>query len=782
MREFLNSFSKLEFDKVKRRIHRYAVSAPGQELVSELTPSSSVEEVRSRLSLVTETKRLLEEHGHPPLDQLPDVRMTLQRVAIENFILPPEELYKIALLLEASQNLTSYFKNKKEDYPLLSSEIRGIHNNHVLQYNITQAIDENAALKDSATKELKGIRRRIIEKKDSLRAQLESILRSLAGKEWAQEEIITTRDGRLVIPVKTEHKNRVPGFIHSSSSSGATVYIEPSETLEANNDLRTLQFQEQREVERILKMLSDQVREVRTELQDNMRILGKIDFFIAKAKYSVEIMGSEPIIKEHGRWSITGARHPILLSSHKRDEVVPLDLNVDEQTKTIIVTGPNAGGKSVALKTVGLLSVMLQSGCHVPASSGSEFIVFKELFVDIGDEQSIENDLSSFSSHLRNLNEILQNVSQTSLILLDEIGSGTDPMEGASIAAAVLERLTQIGCTTIATTHHGTLKTFAFETPHIENAAMEFDHSTLLPTYRFRLGVPGSSYAIEMAQRTLSSRDVVERAKELRGSDAYNLEKLITDLELKSQTLATAIESLRAEKSNLGYLINLYQKQVTSLEKELKSIKQEAILEADAIVLKAKATIEKAVQDIRSHTAEKKVVKAAQEQIDSLRSEIDQSLRTLSAESTEVHEFAIADFVKFRETNLTGQIIEKIDSDHYQVLIGDLKVRIHRRELELSVAQDQHNRRETFEIPKIDVKRELDLRGMRGDEAILAVDKVLDDAVVAGIHRIDIIHGKGTGALRKRIGEYLKAHGSVKTYRLGEWNEGGSGVTVVELS
>lgn len=782
MREFLNSLSKLEFDKVKRHIQRYAISALGQELVSELTPSSSIQEVCSRLSFVTEMKRLLEEHGYPPLDNLPDVRTSLQRATIENFVLTPEELYKIALLLETSQKLSLYFKNKKEDYPLLFSGIHGLHNNHVLLYNITQAIDENAAVKDNATKELKAIRHRIVEKKDSLRAQLEHILSSLAGKEWTQEEIITTRDGRLVIPVKTEHKNRVPGFIHSSSSSGATVYIEPSETLEANNDLRTLQFQEQREVERILKELSDQVREAQSELHDNMGLLGDLDFVIAKAKYSVEILGSEPIIKERGHWSIIDARHPLLLTNHKRDEVIPLNLDLNEQIRTVIITGPNAGGKSVALKTVGLLSVMLQSGCHIPASSGSEFAIFTELFVDIGDEQSIENDLSSFSSHLRNLKEILQNSSPTSLILLDEIGSGTDPMEGASIAAAVLERLTDLGCTTIATTHHGALKTFAFETLHIENAAMEFDQTTLMPTYRFRLGAPGSSYAIEMAQRTLFPRDVVERAKELRGTDAYNLEKLITDLEQQSQTLAKELESLKTEKSNLGYLIDLYQKQVTSLEKELKLIKQEAIHEADAIVSRAKATIERAVQDIRAHGAEKKTVRAAKEDVNLLREEIDESLGDLSTDSTEAQEFAVDDFVNLRETKLVGQIIERIDSDYYQVLIGDLKVRIHRRELELAPEQNHHDRREYVEIPKVEAKRELDLRGMRGDEAIQAVDKILDDAIVAGIHRIDIIHGKGTGALRKRVGEFLKAHSSVKAYRLGEWNEGGSGVTVVELS
>ncbi len=782
MQEFLNSFSKLEFDKLKKHVQRYASSPIGKELVQQLTPSSSIADIRSSLALVSEMKRLLEEHEYPPLDDVPDVRVSLHHSSIENFVLPAEELHKIERLLETSRKTTSYFKQKKDKYPLLYSRVQEIQAHQVLEYNIREAIDNDGVVKDNATKELARIRKRIVEKNDQLRSQLENILKSLVGKEWAQEEIITTRDGRMVVPVRTEYKNRVPGFIHSSSSSGATVFIEPSETLESNNDLRTLQFQEQREIERILRELTRQVRDAREALEENLRSLSFLDFVAAKAKYSIEVLGAEPIIKTDGSLHIKGARHPLLLQKHKREEVVPLDVDLEGPTRTIIITGPNAGGKSVALKTIGILNVLLQSGCHIPVSAESELPIFSELFVDIGDEQSIEDDLSSFSSHLRNLKEVLHNATKTSLVLLDEIGSGTDPVEGSSLAAAVLESLTATGCLTVATTHHGSLKTFAYETPGIENAAMEFDQSSLLPTYHFRMGLPGSSYAIEMAERMSMPLGITERAKKMRGSGANSFENLILDLERQSQKLATDLELVRTEKLQLNTLIIHYQSQITALEKELKTIKLRAAHEAQEIIGRANSAVEAAIQKIKEQAAGRESIRDAKLEIKELAAELTTLREKLEPEDISVQELTVGTIVKLKQTNAIGEVIEGTNDGNYTVLMGGIKVKVDKKELEPANGPTMVVPARATGLEPSAAKREIDLRGMYGDEAMDAIDKFLDSAIVSGLHRVDIIHGKGTGALRKKVGEYLKKNPSVKAFRLGEWNEGGAGVTVVELS
>ena len=524
MKQFLTAFAKLEFDKVKKHIQRYAISDLGRELIEELYPSSSSEEIRYRLSLVSEMKRLVEAEGLLPLDYLIDVRATLHRSGIENYVLSPEELRSVALVLQTLRGIQSYMQRRAQTHALLASCTTRIESNQSLERNINDAIDEDGKVKDSASKHLGSIRRQIIERGSRLRSDLCRILKAVGEKDWLQDDIITTREGRMVIPIKSEHKNRVPGFIHSSSSSGATVFIEPTETLALNNDIRTLQFEEQREMERILRLLTEQVGGEKESINSGLSELTRLDQLQAMARHSLAMKGAEPKITDGKFIRLIQAYHPILLERHKREEVVPLNVEIGAECRTIVITGPNAGGKSVAMKTVGLLAILAQSGCHIPASAESELPVFSEIFVEVGDEQSIENDLSSFSSHLTNLKLIVEEATRASLVLIDEIASGTDPTEGSAIAAAVLERLTSKECTTIVTTHHGALKSFAYETSHVENAAMEFDSGTLTPTYRFRLGIPGSSYAIEMAERIKFQVGVVQRARELRGVEGNKLE------------------------------------------------------------------------------------------------------------------------------------------------------------------------------------------------------------------------------------------------------------------
>ncbi len=782
MREHLNSFSKLELDKVKSHLLRYSTSDLGREHVEQLSPLSSLDEIRYQLSLVSEMKRLLEGIGYPPLDFIPDVRVSLHRTSIENFALPAEELRKISLLLDTSKKCYTFFSRIKSQFPLLFEQVGKLYLNKILEYNINNAIDESGVLKDSATKELQTIRRQITDKSGGLRNRLESLVKTISAKDWLQEELITSRDGRMVIPIKVEHKNKVPGFIHSSSASGATVFIEPTETLEMNNEIRTLQFQELREIEKILKELTTQVKECREALLFNLEILGFVDFVEAKAKYSIEILGNEPIVKSNGTLKIINARHPLLFQRHKLKEIVPLNFEVGEDVRTVIITGPNAGGKSVALKSVGLLCLMVQSGCHVSAFGESEIPVFSDIFVDIGDEQSIENDLSSFSSHLKNLHQIIENANETSLVLIDEIGSGTDPVEGSALSAAVLERLTNLGCLTIATTHHGSLKVFAYETQFIENAAMEFDQGTLQPTYRFRYGVPGSSYAIEMAQRMSFAENLIGRAKEFLGNKSYNLEQLIAELERHSQQLTKELQDVRQEKDSLESLRISYQAKIDSLQKEIKQIKSQAVTEAKEIVSKAHSTVERVVKEIKEQSAQKETVKTAKAEIKSLTTEMETLSDSFEAEQTTDSLFDVGQNVRLKRSNTTGEILEIIDNNNFLVLMGDLKVKVHKRELKVVDQKPSLIAKHSIVEEKREVKQELDLRGMYGDESVDAIDKFFDEAVLTGLHRVDIIHGKGTGALRKRVTEYLKHDTRVKSFRLGEWNEGGMGVTIVELT
>lgn len=781
MRDHLFSLSKLEFDKVKKHLTRYTLSDLGREHVEKLLPATEEEVIRQSLSVVSEMKLLLESDEPLPLDHVLDIRLSLQRASIENYLLPSDHLRKIALVIDTSSKVSRYFGKRKGQYPLLSRLVGQYSIEKILQYNIDRAIDEHGMVKDNATKEISNIRQEISDKRISLKKTLEQMLKEVVGKDWVQDEIITTRDGRMVIPIKVEHKNRVPGFIHSSSASGATVYIEPTETLELNNAIRTLEFGEQREVEKLLKGLTEQVKDSGDNLRAVVRILGELDFIQAKAKYSIELIGSEPKFRSGAPLKIIRGYHPILLQHHKRDEVVPLDLTLGDGTVTIIITGPNAGGKSVAMKTVGLLSAMAQAGCHVPASPESEFRIFTDIFVDMGDEQSIENDLSSFTSHLNNLRYILEHVNGTSLVLLDEIGSGTDPLEGSSIAAAVLEYISEKSCLTIATTHHGSLKAFAFEHRSITNAAMEFDQKTLTPTYKFRSGIPGSSYALEMAERLQVPATVIRRAKELKGTQSTNLESLIIDLEKKSQDLQKNLEIVQNDKDSLHASMTYYQNKITSLEKEVKDIKAQALQEATKIVESASRTIERLVKEIKEQSAKKEIVVSAKKELKELKSDLEKEISRVAPEEPVSMAICVGSYVRLRDSTTEGEVVEVLDNGYAYVLVGTLRLHIPVSDLVAIEKKEVFSSYSHAEQLSTEVKREVDLRGMYGDEAIETVAKAIDNALLHGLHRIDIIHGKGTGALRKRVREYLQNNSAIKSFRLGEWNEGGSGVTIVEL-
>ncbi len=778
MADFSAVIRKLEFDRILDRLKQLAVSEPGRESAGSLLPSTSVETIRRDLSRVSEAKELLIAEGGVPLDGIKSIAPALKKSSIENHILTSKELLDIASTLRGARSMAGFISKRQKNCPQLAAIAADLFYDKVVEYNILECIDEEGRMRDTASKELRRIRQEIISTSELLRKSLGSILKRISEKEFLQEEIITTRDGRMVIPVKVEHKNHVPGFIHSSSASGATVFIEPAETLNLNNALTELHLGEQRETARILAGLTLQVGGIREQVEQTLQHLAALDLIFAKARLSIEVLGNPAGIPPTSRVNLSGARHPVLLQKHRREEIEPLDLEFGDDTRTLVITGPNAGGKSVAMKTVGLLALCHQAGLHIPASPESEMCLFEEIFVDIGDEQSIENDLSTYTSHLLCLRDILQRAGKGSLVLIDEIGAGTDPAEGGALAAAVLRELTERGAMTIATTHHGMLKAFAHETPGVSNASLEFDQETLTPTYKFRSGLPGSSYALELAQRLEIPRGLIDRARELVGDEKVKLEQLLSDLERQSQQYRAQIREVSTERDRLDSLVRMYDQKMRDLRKEMQSIRKQAVDEAQDLVRGAQALIERSIKEIRESAAAKPVVRSARESVQRFRQEM--AGLSVQVQPDEPEDLRVGDSVRFKEGSQAGEIIE-IKPPFATVLSGNARLRVKLNALKKAGDQQAVSQASTEGLYVPEGKSEIDVRGLLGEEAIPKIERFLDDATVAGLHRVDIIHGKGTGALRKKVTEFLKAYPHVKSYRLGEWNEGGMGVTVVEL-
>ena len=771
---FSSAARKLEFEKIVQRIGSLASTGPGKSLCLSIVPSNDVHWINNELRRVDEAKELLIAEGTLPLEGLKDIRGPLKKTTVEHQSLTPAELLDVATCLRVSRLVQAFLQRRRHSAPELAKIASTLYSDKVVEFNISEAIDESGQIRDSASKELRTVRHDIATLREQLRKRLAEILRKVAEQEIAQEDIITTRDGRFVIPVKTEFKHRVAGFIHSTSASGATVFVEPAETLDVNNSVRELQFREQREVDRILKELTGQVETIKEPLENSLSTLALIDLLAAKARYSIETMGSAPRINRSGIIKLTEARHPILLQSHDRSAVVPLSLEMGGDVKTLIITGPNAGGKSVALKTVGLLAMLAQSGVHIPASPDSELPIFENLFVDMGDDQSIENDLSTFSSHLMTLRGILEKAGRDSLVLIDEVGAGTDPAEGGALASSILLKLHEQGALTIATTHHGILKVFAHETPGMANASMEFDQNTLSPTYRFRFGVPGSSYALELAERMGLDQGVLEAARSALGEQKTKLESLIMSLEQEIENHRSKVAAAESERRTMEELKRSYEAKMEHIRDEIRELRSSAKAEVQSFAKEAQARIEHTVRQIRESGASKSSIKSAKETIQGLLEDAS------NARAGEPMNMVLqqGDSVRLKGTTEVGELV-RLEDDTATVLWRNGTMKVRPADLERA-AQPRDNEGPSFFIPE--TQHELDLRGLSGEEAVAKVRAFLDDAFVSGLHRVDIIHGKGTGTLRKRIADLLKDYPHIKGFRLGEWNEGGSGVTVVEIS
>ncbi|GAB4297160.1 MAG: endonuclease MutS2 [Ignavibacteriaceae bacterium] len=777
----INVSDKLELNKILNYISEYCSTESGKEITRGLLPKENLIDILNEGSAVEEAKKMIVEQDFPPIEYLPDLTPFILRSKIAGAVLTANDILKIKKLSEVSRNLYQYINKSGIDIKLLKKESDLLFVDKVFEHHIRKVINDNAEIIDSASPALKKIRSEINVKKADLVKAINRISKSLLEKGYVQEEYLTLRDGRMVIPVKAEHKRHLKGFIHSESATGQTVYIEPESTLELNNEIVSLSFAEKRETERLLKELTGMIGTYSESLLQSLKTVAYLDSLFARAKYSLEVIGSFPSFNPDEPFTIREARHPLLLKKLGRENTVPLNMTIEDK-HVIIITGPNAGGKTVVLKTVGLLCLMAQSGIHIPVHPDSNFQLFRKILVDIGDEQSIEDDLSTFSSHLKNIKTILESADNSSLVLLDEIGTGTDPAEGASLATAVLVELAEKKSVVLATTHHGSLKLIANEFSNFENAAMQFDHKNLTPTYVFKQGIPGSSYAFEIAGRSGFDQNILEKAKFYLDSDKHNLEKFLVEIEARSQSLSEELRIAEKERTRLKELTSQFQIKIQQLKEEEKKIIRNAKLEAKQYLASVNKTIENLIKEIRETEASKTTIKSVHRTLNKLKAETEETLETKLANEGELADFKVGDYVKIKNTSSKGKIL-MLDMDRRKAVleVGKIKMQAKLDELDHTDANFTETAERQQESSFHPAEYRLDIRGYRAGEVELKVLKFVDDAYISGLERIEILHGKGSGALKKIVSELLSGHDKVKNFYFAPIESGGEGITIVEI-
>ncbi|EEA84572.1 endonuclease MutS2 [Peptacetobacter hiranonis] len=788
------SFKVLEFDKIIEILKTKASSSLGLHKIENLEPSSDFEEVQYRLQETTEAQSILIKRGHVNLGGIHDVLDKVKRAEI-GASLDPGSLLMVADTLRAARVLSNSLSGDGEEedfnYPIIQSLATSLYIHREIEDAVYNAIVSEIEIADSASHTLRDIRRKIVQKNQSIRSKLNTIISSATYQKYLQDSIISMRGDRFVVPVKAEYRSVVAGIVHDQSSSGATLFIEPMSIVEMNNELRKLKLDEQEEIERILAELSKMIGEIAREIISNQEILEKIDFIFAKGKLSLEMKGIDPKLNKDKSFVIKNGRHPLL----DPKKVIANTIYLGDEFHTLVITGPNTGGKTVTIKTVGLFALMTQSGLHIPADFGSSMCVYDNIFADIGDEQSIEQSLSTFSSHMTRIVSILDKVTEDSLVIFDELGAGTDPVEGAALAIAILEDVRMAGAKCIATTHYSELKNYALTKKGVENAAVEFDVETLSPTYRLLIGVPGKSNAFEISKKLGLSEFVINRAKEFINTENIELEDLLQNVEknrikaeedrAEAEKLKTEIQMIRdAEAEKLEKLTNQKEKMMERARSEAFSITRQAKEEVDEII--------KRLRELEQERASKE----KNRQIEQLRKELTDSMGSLQptvksmivpkVASKEIKNLKVGEDVKVITLNQEGTVVSADDKKKEAVVqIGIMKMTLPYKSLQRIKNQQQatvtKKTRSVIKAKSGRVKGEVDLRGMNLEEATLELEKYLDDATVAGLEQVTVIHGVGTGVLKTGLQDVLKKNKHVKKKRPGGYGEGGVGVTIVTL-
>ena len=780
----------LEYNKITDRLASHASSEPGIKLCRELQPMMDMDEINSALKQTSDAVSRIFRHGSISFAGLKDIRPLTKALEVGS-ALGMSELLDICSLLKVAAGARRYGVSEDEAADSLSGLFNVIYDIADVRREIERCILSEDEIADDASAELKNIRRQMRICTERIRTELNSMLNG-SDRTYLQEAVITTRGGRYCIPVKAEYKSQVPGMVHDQSKAGSTFFIEPMSVVRLNNEIREYEVKESEEIAKILASLSAMAGNYTAELDADYDILSQLDFIFAKAKLSFEYKGSEPIMNTRGYINIRKGRHP-LIDSRK---VVPIDVSIGDEYSELIITGPNTGGKTVTLKTIGLFSLLGQSGLHIPAADNSELTVFNDIFADIGDEQSIEQSLSTFSSHMKNIIEILAKADSNSLVLFDELCAGTDPTEGAALAISILTSLHKLRVTTVATTHYSELKIFALSTEGVQNACCEFDVATLAPTYRLLIGIPGKSNAFAISGKLGLPQYIIDDAKESLASEDVAFEDVISDLEKSRVTIEREKLELEEYKKEVEDLKNQLKAKNERLDERSDNILQKAREEASAILREAKETADDAIRKLNKANAAGMSVTELEKQRQRIKDNINKvdKGRVLKSQAParqhKASDFHIGDRVHVASLNLDGTVHTLPNQKgELNVTIGIMNYNVNMSDLTIieEASEMRKLKQKSSGIGKLKMSKtasispEINLIGMTSDEAIMTLDKYLDDAFLSHISPVRIVHGKGSGILRNAVHNYLKRQKHVKSFRLGSFGEGDYGVTIVEF-
>ncbi|QJW91238.1 endonuclease MutS2 [Spirosoma taeanense] len=796
--------NKLGFDTIRERLKEACVSPLGQDYVEKIRFTDNIQLIDKLLRQTDEFRQIVQYEPDFPSSNYIDVRPHLNRARVEGLALTEAEFFDLKLVLRTIQDCLRFLA-KRDDataFPFLKELAGPIGVDRKLTDALERVIDDRGLVRDSASPELASIRRRIISEQANLRKRLDSILRQARQNGWIPDDLsLTVRGGRLVIPIAAEHKRKIKGFVHDESQTGQTVFLEPAEVFDANNEIRELEYEERREIYRILLALTDQIRPHLDDLKKAVNFLAQIDFIRAKAKLAVQLEAVLPKLHERPLVNWTNARHPLLhLSFQKQGKtVVPLSVRLDDKARILIISGPNAGGKSVALKTIGLVQYMLQCGLLVPMADYSEMGVFQNLFIDIGDEQSLENDLSTYSSHLTAMKQFLVGANKRTLFLIDEFGTGTEPGLGGAIAESILEDLNKSGAYGVINTHYTNLKVFADKTPGLINGAMRFDGEHLEPLYQLEIGRPGSSFAFEIARKIGLPKGVIDRAKEKLGNQQVNFEKLLKELDIEKRVFSEKNLEISINQRKLAQQLAEYTALKTRLDNEQKKIVNDAKQKAKALVHEANQRIENTIREIKENKAEREATKQVRQELEQFeQKELKPEAIVIEKPKPTEEEFeadggaiTVGSYVRIEGQNAIGEVLSLRGKDA-EIRIGDLKSTLKLNRLEKVSRKAFRDATETKDDrPRsqgVDMNEKmqnfsfnLDIRGKRGEEALGEVDRFFDDALMLGYPELRIVHGKGDGILRTLVRNHLRGYKQVARMEDEHADRGGAGVTIVKM-
>lgn len=804
-----NFEQKIEFFKIRQLLEQHCLSPLGKEKVEEMQFSSVFEEIDVQLSQTDEFVHILQEEDSFPSDNFYDVRPVLHRIRVAGSWIDQNALSELHKSLQTITAIVTFFKNdeeKAERYPHLMLLAKEVFVSSEISKKAERIIDEFGQIRDHASPQLSNIRREITSTLNSISRSLNSILRKAQAEGFVDKDITPSmRDGRLVIPVNPAFKRKIKGIVHDESASGKTVYIEPSEVVEANNRIRELESDERREIIRILTEFTDYLRPFLPDLLQSYEFLAQIDFIRAKAKFALQLNALKPNFENRLIIDWVQAVHPLLFLSLKKQnrKVVPLDITLEEDSRILVISGPNAGGKSVCLKTVGLLQYMVQCGLLVPLRENSQVGLFSDIFIDIGDEQSIENDLSTYSSHLQNMKFFVKNCSKHSLLLIDEFGSGTEPQIGAALAESLLDRFNQKNAFGVITTHYQNLKHFANENEGVINGAMLYDRHEMQPLFQLSIGNPGSSFAVEIARKIGLPDDVIAQASEIVGSDYINMDKYLQDISRDRRYWERKREEVRRERNRLNEISEKYESEMEEINRKKKEILAEAKQQAERLIAESNAKIESTIRQIKEALADKEKTKQVRQslsefrenivassdthqEVNPIRKKVKQKPVTQPQNTNLKTPIVTGDTVRMKGQTVTGEILE-IQGKKAIVAFGVIKSTVDLEKLE-KVSRNQRakenkssNTRDLLHDRKLNFRQDIDVRGMRGDEALQAVVYFIDDAIQLSVSRVRILHGTGTGALRQIIRDYLRTVPGVAHFQDEHVQFGGAGITVIDL-